>query len=88
VDDGRPLQLVIAAMHTAPDPEWLAIVDLVAVMLIIGMVLAWQAITGGVCSGKLEQGPDLIIGLIDLAEVVEQSRGCVRRQIPPSVGSQ
>jgi hypothetical protein len=33
------------------------------VMLIIGVVLARQAITGGVCSGKLEQRPDLTIGL-------------------------
>jgi hypothetical protein len=65
---------VIAACHAAPDSEWLAIVDLVAVMLIIGVVLARQAITGGVCSGKLEQGPDLIIGLIALAEDVEQGR--------------
>jgi hypothetical protein len=63
VDDGCPLQLVIAAVHAAPDPEWLAVVDLVAVMLIIGVVLARQAITGGVCSGKLEQRPDLTIGL-------------------------
>jgi hypothetical protein len=56
VDDGCPLQLVIAPVHAAPDPEWLAVVDLVAVMVIVGVSLARQAITGGVGSGKLEEG--------------------------------
>jgi hypothetical protein len=51
VDDGCPLQLVIAPVHAAPDPEWLAVVDLVAVMVIVGVSLARQAITGGVGSG-------------------------------------
>jgi hypothetical protein len=88
VDNGGPLQLVIAAVHAAPDPELLAIVDLVAVMLIVGVSLARQAITGGVCPGKLEQGRDLIISLIDLAEDVEQSQDCGWRHVPPCVGGQ
>jgi hypothetical protein len=71
VDNGRSLQLVIAAVHAAPDPEWRTVVDLVAVMLIVRMILARQAVTSGVCSGKLGQYPDLIIGLIDLAEGAE-----------------
>ena len=77
---------MIAAVHATPDPEWLAVVDLVAVKVIVGLVLAWQAITGGVGSGKLEQGPDLIVGLINLTEDVEESRGCGRRLVPPCAG--
>jgi hypothetical protein len=73
VDNSRPLQLVIAAVHAAPDPESLAVVDLVAVMLMVGVGLARQTITDRVCPGKLEQGPDLIISWGDAIRPAECS---------------
>ena len=66
VNDGCPLQPVVAAVHAAPDPEWPAVVDLVAVTEVVGLTLARKAISTSICSGKLKESPDLVIGLMDL----------------------
>jgi len=64
VDDGRPLQLVVAAGQTAPDLERLLAVDLVPVVSVLWLLLARQPIGARVDSGQLEQLLDLFVGLV------------------------